>query len=66
MSVSARRYVTQAKADEMRELAAFEWAGPIAKTFNTVTLEMTEWYIVPDDDPRLQTVDLVGRTEAQK
>lgn len=52
-----KRYVTQALADEMRQLAAFEWCGTHFQTFNIQNLDWTEWYAVPDDDPRVNTVE---------
>lgn len=56
--MKTKRYVRQAVADEMLNLPAFYWDGPIAKTFNAVNLEMTEWHIVADNDPRVDTVEI--------
>ena len=59
MSKIVRRYITAAKADELRKSAAAKWMPTHAETFNIMTLETTEWYVVPDDDPRIDTYEEV-------
>jgi len=55
--VKFRRYITAATAKEWRHAGRAEWTPTGAQTFNIVTLDWTEWYVVPDDDPRVDTVE---------
>lgn len=55
---SVRRYITQAKASEFRK-DAVEWIPTGARSFNPRTLTFTDWYVVPDDDPRVDTVEFL-------
>lgn len=51
-----RRYCSRATCDALRQ---GERTATGASTFNLQTQDTTEWYVVPDDDPRLDTVEEV-------
>ena len=59
--MSIRRYITQAKAEQFRK-DAVEFTPTGARSFNSQTLAWTDWYIVPDDDPRVDTIEEVAET----
>lgn len=54
-----RRYITKDKADELLRTGNADYVPTGARTFNVVTLMWTDWYVVPADDPRLNTVEEV-------
>ena len=54
-----RRYIGTTRAEELRlrqhpglKVAAFG-----AESFNIMSGDVTEWHVVPDDDPRVDTID---------
>lgn len=53
-----RRHISASKGEELRHGGKADWIGPrLARTYNIVTNEWTEWLVVPDDDPRMDTVE---------
>lgn len=58
--MKVRRYCTQATIDAMKR-DAVEVTPTGALSFNVVTLYTTDWYVVPDGDPRVDTVEEVIR-----
>lgn len=53
-----RRYASRATVDALLAAGRCERIGPrIAQTYDVVTDAWTEWQAVPDDDPRMNTVE---------
>lgn len=55
--MTVRRYVSATTGENLRNAWPALFAGPVGKTFNIYTEDTTEWIIVPDDDPRVDTIE---------
>ena len=57
--VVARRYASAETIVALLIAGHAEATTMGARTFNVMTREWTDWYIVADDDPRLNTVEFM-------